>query len=542
MSETVNDRLLNLMVSRIELLNTIGIALSSENDPIRLQERILHGAKAITSADAGTLYRLDPVRRHLTFEIMHTDSLGISRGGTTGLPIDLPPVPLERDGHRPNHGSVVAHAVLSGATINLPDVSTATGFDFSGTRAFDERTGYRTQSVLTVPMRDHEHQIIGVLQLLNAHAGDGVTVIPFSALAQRMAESLASQAAIALSRTGLIAGLENLFEGFVKLIAGAIDEKSPYTGGHCRRVCDLTLRLAEAVVAHPVGDLQGFTMSEADRYELYLAALLHDCGKITTPEWVMDKSTKLQTVHDRVHEVETRFAVLRQEAELRRLRALADGGDPTSVETFHRAELEALVDDLEFLRRINQGRVPMSTAEQARIRQLAARRWTDHAGQAQPLLSADEIEHLCVVRGNLTEDERAIINHHSLATIAMLESLPLPRHLLHLPEYAGAHHERCDGRGYPRGLRREEMPVQARIMAVADVFEALTAGDRPYKKALPLSQTLTLLDRMSREGHLDPDIVRVFLDQGLWRAYAREHLRPEQIDVATGQFQNRTSP
>jgi HD-GYP domain-containing protein (c-di-GMP phosphodiesterase class II) len=514
---------------RIERLNAIGIALSAERDPVRLLEQILLGAKDITNADGGTIYSLGE-GDELRFEILRSDSLNLWMGGTSGKQIPFKPVPLHCADGTPNRSSVVACAVLDGSTVNIPDAYDAQGFDFSGTRAFDRRTGYRSISFLTVPLRDHEQEIIGVLQLLNARDELGV-VVPFSETDQRLAESLASQAATALTKHQLIDGMKDLLESFIRLIATAIDEKSPYTGGHCKRVPELTMMLADAAASCPSGPMAGFSMSEADRYELRLAGWMHDCGKITTPEWVMDKATKLSAIYDRIGLVETRFAALKRDAEVVMWRTIAGGGERTAAEALFASENQRLDEEMAFLRRANTGSESMSAADQQRVRDIAQRTWVAPDGSVQPVLSEDEVKHLTISKGTLTSEERGIINHHIVATIRMLEALPYPRHLRRIPEFAGGHHERMDGKGYPKGLKREQMSVQARIMGIADVFEALTAGDRPYKKAMPLSQALAILGRMKLDGHVDPDLFDVFINQGVWLEYAKRFLKPEQIDM-----------
>ena len=514
---------------RIERLNTIGIALSAERDPVKLLEQILLGAKDITNADGGTIYSLGEDDQ-LHFEILRSDTLNLWMGGTSGKQIPFKGIPLHVPDGTPNRSSVVACSVLDRMTVNIPDAYHAQGFDFSGTRAFDQRTGYKSISFLTVPLCNHESEVIGVLQLLNARDELGV-VVPFSETDQRLAESLASQAATALTKHQLIEGMQELLESFIRLIATAIDEKSPYTGGHCKRVPELTMMLAEATAKCGRGPLTGFTMSDADRLELRLAGWIHDCGKITTPEWVMDKATKLSALHDRISVVEVRFAALKRDAEISMLRAVLAGAERVAAEAVYQAECVRLDDDLAFLRRTNIGGEAMRPEDQQRVRDLATRTWIAPDGTTQPVLSADEVKHLTIARGTLTPEERGIINHHIVATIKMLESLPYPKHLRRIPEFAGGHHERMDGKGYPKGLKREQMSVQARVMGIADVFEALTAGDRPYKKAMPLSQALTILGRMKLDGHIDPDIFDVFINEGVWLDYAKRFLPPEQIDA-----------
>ncbi|MBA2480810.1 MAG: GAF domain-containing protein [Planctomycetes bacterium] len=519
------------LLKRLDKLNAIGIALSSEKDPMRLVEQILLGAKDITNADGGTVYSVTGDGT-LRFEMLRNDTLGLVMGGSSGVTIPYKPLSLRREDGSANHASVVAHAVVTGDTVNIPDAYHADGFDFAGTRAFDAKTGYRSTSMLTVPMRNHEGEITGVLQLLNARTDDG-TVCPFSESEQRLVESLASQAATALTKHDLIEGMRKLFESFVQLIATAIDEKSPYTGGHCRRVPELTMMLAEAAARVKAGPLAGFSMSEGDRYELHIASWIHDCGKITTPEYVMDKATKLQTIYDRIGLIETRFEIIRRDLEIASLRALAtapaDGR--AAIEADLRTALAALDEDLAFIRRANTGGEFMKPEDQERIRRVAMRTWRTPEGDLQPLLTDNEVRNLTIAKGTLLPEERAIINHHMTATIKMLESLPYPKHLRRVPEFAGGHHERMDGKGYPKGLTRDQMSVQARVMGIADIFEALTADDRPYKKAMSLSMALGILGRMAGEGHIDPDLFDVFISEGVYLDYAKKHLSPEQMDA-----------
>ena len=525
---------------RLEQLNGIGAALSRERDIDRLLENILEAAKTITGADGGTLYSVTDDQSALKFEILRTDSLGISLGGTTGKPIDLPLLPLRTADGGPNDSLVAAHAAIHDRTVNIADAYSAAGFDFSGTRAFDQRTGYRSQSFLTVPMKNHDLELIGVLQLINAHDPETGEVITFSQADQSLAESLASQAAIALTNRLLITQLERLFESFVNLINLAIDEKSPYTGGHCQRVPALTMMLAEAVDATREGPLAAFKMSDRDRYELKMAGLLHDCGKITTPVHVVDKATKLHTIYDRIGLVDTRFEVLKRDAELAALRrqlalrpvvdARAEGQELQALQH----DIHALEEDREFLRRCNTGTEAMRPEDQQRVRDIAAmRHWRNPQGVQTSFLTAEEVENLTIRSGTLNQAERDTINYHIVATIKMLETLPWPRHLQNVPEYAGGHHERMDGKGYPRGLTRQQMSLQARMMGIADIFEALTAADRPYKSGMALSQALALaiMCRMRDNGHIDPDLFEVFVRERVYLRYGEQFLEAGQVDA-----------
>ncbi|HKU69660.1 MAG TPA: HD domain-containing phosphohydrolase [Burkholderiales bacterium] len=522
------------LLKRLEQLNHVGIALSQERDINRLLETILVAAKDITHADGGTLYRMTE-ERSLKFEIIRNDTLGIAMGGTTGVEIPFYPIYLfDKDGTAVKT-MVAAYAVHHDQSVNVADAYTADGFDFTGTKNFDKKTGYRSISFLTVPMKNHEGEIIGVLQLLNSKDPDTGEVVSFSDADQHLAESLASQAAIALTNRLLINHLENLFESFIGLINTAIDDKSPYTGGHCQRVPMLTMMLAEAVDHCKVGPLKSFSMSERDRYELKIAGLLHDCGKVTTPVHVVDKATKLQTIFDRIALVDTRFEVVKRDAEIAALRERLQVLDRENASgapgaTFDR-QLKQIEDDREFLRRANIGGEAMKDEDVARVRDITRRyRWRNAAGEMANFLSDDELDNLTIRYGTLTPDERQIINHHIEVTIQMLEALPWPRHLKNVPEYAGGHHERMDGKGYPRGLTREQMSIQARCMGIADIFEALTAKDRPYKKGKTLTESLAILGKMKLTGHIDPDLFDVFMWEKIYEKYARQCLDPDQID------------
>ena len=524
------------LLEQIEKLNAIGVGLSAEKNTERLMEMILVGAKGLTGADGGTIYSITD-DRCLRFEIMHTISLGFAMGGTSGVAIPFEPLPLYHPDGTPNTKMVVSHAALTGEVVNIPDAYEAVDFDFSGTRAFDQRTGYRSCSFLTVPMKNHEETIIGVLQLINALDPASGAVVPFSETDQQLVASLASQASVALTKNILILEMKRLFDAMIQLMATAIDEKSPYTGGHCRRVPVAAMLLAEAVSRCQSGPLRDFYLDEAGHYELEIAAWLHDCGKVTTPEYVVDKARKLETIYDRIAEVDTRFEVVRRDAIIalleRKLAALARGeeGMIPALETAFHTKVTELEADRAFLRRCNSSEEFMPESDRSRVRAIAERYcWINPAGVQVPLLDADEIENLTIARGTLNERERDIINNHTITTIKMLESLPFPKHLRRVPEFAGGHHERMDGRGYPRGLTGAQLSVPARILAVADVFEALTACDRPYKKAKTLSETLAIMGKMALDQHIDSELFRIFVRERIYLDYAQRFLSPAQID------------
>jgi response regulator RpfG family c-di-GMP phosphodiesterase len=281
--------------------------------------------------------------------------------------------------------------------------------------------------------------------------------------------------------------------------------------------------------------LADFSMTDKDRYELKIAGLLHDCGKVTTPVHVVDKSTKLHTLFDRVHLIDTRFEVLKRDAEIAMLKAKqaanGDVGEVAAAEATYRRTLAELDEERALIRRSNIGGELMDAADQERIRVLGrTRQWVDVDGKPSNFLSDDEIENLTIRAGTLNQAEREVINYHIVATIKMLEQLPWPRHLANVPEYAGGHHERMDGKGYPRGLTREQMSVQARVMGIADIFEALTARDRPYKPGMKLSQAMAILANFRRNNHIDPDLFEVFVRERVYRDYAERFLDADQID------------
>jgi len=526
--------------NQISNMSAIGLALSKERDMGKLLEMILLEAKRISNADGGTLYMMTDDLR-LRFSIMITDSLDVHMGGTSGKDIPFYPVKLYDEDGKPNENMIAANAGINGKTINIPDAYKAKGFDFSGTKAFDEKTGYRSKSFLTVPLKNHEDEIIGVLQLLNAQDIKSNKVISFSERIQKNVEALSSQAAVAITNKNLIKDLEVLFESFIKLIASAIDAKSPYTGGHCSRVPEITMMLAESVNDINEGPFAGIQFSDKEMYELKIAAWLHDCGKVATPEYVVDKSTKLETIYDRIHLVATRFEVIKRDEEIKFLKkqlsiqknsSLSDMDKKEAIKKariLYLKKLKQLGEDKTFIEESNFGGEFMSQDRKDRVNKIASYRYKDN-GSAKSFLSDNEVYNLCISRGTLTPEERKVINDHIVVTIDMLEQLPYPKHLRNVPEFAGGHHEKLDGTGYPKGLNHAEMSVQAKIMAIADIFEALTARDRPYKKGKTLSQAMRILGFMKNDAHIDAELFDVFVKEKIYLKYAEGFLDPEQID------------
>ncbi len=526
---------------QIKNFSDIGLSLSKEKDMNILLEKILLEAKRITNADGGTLY-MRTNDNSLRFEIMMTDSLNFHMGGTSGKDIPFYPIKLYNDDGEPNETMIAAYVALTGKTVNIPDAYEAEGFDFSGMKAFDEKTGYRSKSFLTVPLKNHEDEIIGVLQLLNAQGKKTGEVVPFSSDIQELVESLSSQAAVAVTNKNLIRDLEVLFESFIKLIASAIDAKSPYTGGHCSRVPEITMMIAEAVNDSQNEHFKDIHFNEKELYELKIAAWLHDCGKVATPEYVVDKATKLETIYDRVHTVETRFEVLKRDYEINYLKQQLKIEKNQSlsqkelkdalkvIRDTYKEQLEHLNDDRTFVKEINVGGEFMSGDKKDRVKKIAEYQWNDN-GEKKNFLSDDEIKNLCIAKGTLTAEERKIINDHIVHTIDMLQQLPYPKHLKNVPEFAGGHHEKLDGTGYPLGLTNDEMSIQAKAMAIADVFEALTAKDRPYKEGKALSMAMRIMGFMKNDAHVDPYLFDLFVQEKIYLKYAEKYLSEEQLDM-----------
>lgn len=519
----------------IQRLNAIGIALSSQLDHQQLMEMVLNSARELTGADAGSLYIVDPDAKIVRFAVIQNDSLSgdIDVSLEKNL-INHTVIPLYNPDGTPNHKTIVASSVLKKTVINIADAYQEEGYDFSGTQNFDKKTGYRSKSFLTVPLCNHENEVIAALQLINkldAHR----QAIPFNAADQEIAQSLASQAAVAMNNQRLISDLHNLFDSFVRVIASAIDAKSPQTGAHCRRVPDATLMLAQAASDSNFPGLEGFSMSDKDMYELKTAAWLHDCGKVVTPHHIVEKSTKLQTISDRIDSVTQRFDILARDITIQKLELQLEATRKNTVPDAqvldqYDQKLNALAQDQAFLKKANKGGEFMQDADIDHIHLLAKLEWKGMDGQRHSLLNDDEVANLCIRKGTLNPEERQIMEDHMVHTLNMLEQLPFPRHLQQVTEYAVGHHERMDGTGYPRGLTREQLSIPARIMGIADVFEALTAPERSYKHPMSLSQSLAIMGRMVQDQHLDPDLFSVFVHKEVYLAYAHRHLQPEQID------------
>ena len=581
----------------------IAAAISAASDLRSLLHLILRKARAITSADAGSIFlveKADPAPfwadsvdpgtadgegDRLWFAVSQNESLD---DGIEDKVFDIRfPITPDR---------LVGWCALHGEVLNLPDVyalDPALPYQFDS--SVDRQLGYRAVSMLTVPLRLASGEVVGVLQLINRKRDASAVITPetavgvtkpFDAFDQQLIESLSSLAAVSVERTRLVDAQDQLIDAIISLLAGAIDAKSPYTGGHCERVPKLAVMLAEAAEAVSEGPLAPFQFGSPEAWrEFRTGAWLHDCGKVTTPEYVVDKATKLEMNGDRIHEIRTRFEVLWRDAEIERLQGLLAGGDPDALDQALKERQQTLQEQFAFVAQCNLGAEFFDQAKTEALREIGAQGWMRHfddslglaweeqqrrqahepPGDALPapqqllmdqpwhcvpreqidrhdpkhgfkvdvpdnLFNYGELYNLSISRGTLTEEERYKINDHIMQTIVMLDSLPFPPGLAKVPEYAGTHHEALTGKGYPRRLAADRLSVPSRIMAIADIFEALTASDRPYKKAKPLSVSVEILAGFRDRGHIDPDLFDLFLTSGVYLNYAEEFLKPDQID------------
>ncbi len=533
-----NDLTHHDLLEIVDHLVQIGTALSTERDLDVLLEMVVDETRRFTRADGGTLFLVDDDGEWLEWKIVQNETMGIRIGGTSDAPLDeaiFKPIPLG-DARDPQSTNVSTWVAQTGGSANIADVYDQETFDFAGPRRFDAETGYRSRSMLVVPLKHHTAGVIGVLQLINAR-DDAGEVVPFGEYLEELTASLASQAAVAVRNAQLFATLEEQFEAFIRTIATAIDEKSPYTAGHVRRVVDIALSLADAIDCCQDGPFARERFEGTARKALRIAGWMHDVGKVTTPEWVVDKATKLSTIHDRIEEVKTRYEVLARDAQIAALQAKlervrTDGAeaDTGDIDAQLDQTLAELSDERAFIETCNKGGEYMADDAVERVQAIARRQWCLD-GQERELLSDDEVENLCIRKGTLTHDEIQIIRNHARVSLEMLSKLPFTPELEDVPEIAASHHEKLNGSGYPRGLTGADLSLPARILAVADIFEALTAADRPYKDALPLSVVRRILDSMVEDGELDPEIVRFGMQSGVFDAYAERELLDAQRDV-----------
>lgn len=497
------------ILEQVEQLLNVGIALSAEKDHNVLLEVILSEARRITGADAGTLYLREGDT--LLFKISHNDTLKTYQGGS-GEPVNLPPVPLRME-------NVSSYVALTNTSVNIADVYAASefDFDFSGPKRYDEITGYHTTSMLVVPLENHEGQVIGVLQLINA-TDDSGKVIGFAPYYEKVVASLASQAAIALTNMQFINDIENLFNSFVQVMATAVDAQTPYNANHTRRVALYSGKLAQVINQVEAG-YWGEQYFDADRSaQLVMAAWLHDIGKIATPLAVMNKSTRLEA---RIELVLQRLNYIQACLKTKYLEACLAAADLAAREVLEiswQQEAELVEEARTLIIKADNPATFVDGDMANRLNEVAARTYLTPQGEELPWLTPDELTQLCVTKGTLTEDERRIMENHVAVTTRMLDKIPFISKLKDVPFYAGVHHEHLDGKGYPHGLKGDEIPPEGRILALLDIYDALTADDRPYKKALPIEEALKIIGFMVKDGKLDAELFQIFKESEIYRS------------------------
>ncbi len=538
--ERLGERLA-LAEHEIQELNQIGAALSAEHDTGALLEMILTKMREITSADAGSLYLAEPipselppqqserrqhVRRRLRFKLAQNDSVELKFRETV---------------MEVSERSIAGHVAQTGEGVNLEDAyHLPPEVPFTFNRQFDEESGYRSKSVLAIPMKDQQGEVVGVVQLINAKRDrearlDAVTTVaaqvaPFTHHQQAIAESLASQAAVALENSLLYQAIQNLFEGFVKASVTAIEARDPTTSGHSFRVANLTVALAEAVDRTDSGAYASLRFTREQMRELRYASLLHDFGKVGVREEVLVKAKKLYPAQlELIHQ---RFQFIRKAVEADTLRSKLDCVLAQGREQFLKqlpefdatlAEyLKTLDEELQVIIEANEPLLNRGDGGFEKMLEIAAQQYTDADGQRNNLLSQEEVRLLSIPKGSLDEGERLQIESHVVHTFNFLQQIPWTRELQNLPAIARSHHEKLNGAGYPHRLTAPDIPPQTRMMTISDIFDALGAADRPYKRAVALDRSLQILEHLVKAGELDADLFRIFVDGAIYKCWKAE--------------------
>ncbi|MDC7219186.1 MAG: GAF domain-containing protein [Spirochaetales bacterium] len=486
-----------------ETYGRIGKILSRGAGHYELLELILDECQRLTHADAGTIYLYDYENQELDFAILHTNSRNVRQGGTSGNEIKLPSVPLYKEG-KANHDNVCSSCALNEETINIPDIYKEEGYNFSGTKKYDSSNNYRSHSMLVMPMKDLEGKMIGVIQLINAQDKISGSPVSFTKNHEDLISLLTAHAASTLNNIQLTEQLKDLFNSFIKSIGSTIDEKSPYTGHHIERVVKLTMMITQAVNDATEGPFKETHFTDEEREEIRIAAWLHDIGKLTTPDRLINKSTKLELPGDRIELIELRFKLIEHLAETKN-------------------EKKLIREELEFLKSCNIPREFMDEDKLTRLEKIAQKTWK-LKNKKYPYLDEKEKEYLAIRKGTLNQDEREQMENHVAMTKTILDKLEFPDNLSQVAEYACMHHEKLNGLGYHRALSEKEIPLQARIIAVSDIFEALTARDRPYRKPLGWDEALEIIKKMADHHELDSRLHDLLFSSGVAREYSKQEL------------------
>ena len=505
---------------KFEEIMKINLAFSSQHDKNILLEDILTLTRNLTNADAGTLYIKSKDEKYLSFKVVHNNTLNIKMGGTKNN-LNWPDLPIFEENGKTNNEMVAVVCANEKRIINIPDVYKTNKYKFEGTKDFDIKTSYRSKSMLVIPLINHDNEVIGVLQLINKIKNG--EIINFNKLDEKVIISLASQAAMALTNMQLITSLEDFIDAFVTTIAKAIDTKSPYTSDHIGKVEEIALLVAKAI-SDDNTIYKKIKYSENDYKQLSLAAWMHDIGKISMPEHIIDKATKLEKIFDRIHLIEQRFEVIKLNKEIEYLK---NQTPRTEYENF----TNEINNDIEFIKRINFGGEFLSEEDIQKLENISRKVYIKNDGEIISFISEDEFYNLSIKKGTLTKEEIEIIRNHAQLSLDMISGLPFPKKYKDVLNIACNHHEKLNGLGYPRGLKAEEISLEDRIMILADIFEALTASARPYKDAMKLSKVKDILSSMANKGELDKELIDFFFNHKILHEYSKNELKSYQLDL-----------
>lgn len=511
-------------IEKVKMLNKIGYALSVNKELTSLLDMIVTESRKLTNADAGTLYLLNEKSKELTFTVIQNASLDIHMGGEA-QEINWKALPLYLEDGLPNRKMVAATCALDNEIINIEDVYNVKDFNFEGTKQFDKNTGYCSTSMLVIPLVNHEKRIIGVLQLINKEKNK--KIVPFNSDDEEIILSLASQAAVAITNSNLINDLENLLESFLKSIIYAIKKKSNHTANHIYKMVSLSKMIAKAVDEDD-GVYKDKSFNKDELQQINFAALMHDVGKLATPDYILDKATKLDGLNDRIEVVKTRCWAIKNELEIAYLKN-------TISKEEYKNQINSLDEYLKILIYSNTGRefVPVEIID--KIDEISKVPFCCNEKEFY-LITQEEAAILMIQKGTLSEEERNIINEHAIVSLEILNRLPFPQKYKNIPSISGEHHEKINGKGYPQGLKGDQISFESRILAIADIFEALTSSDRPYKKANKLSVAMEILYTMAKEDDLDKGLVKFFYESQLYLKFANKSLDKEQIDEVNLDF------
>lgn len=504
---------------KFEEIMKINLAFTSQHDKKKLLEEILTLTRKLTNADAGTLYIKSKDEKNLDFKVVQNSTLKIKLNDIQNSD-NWPSLPIYLDDGTENNKMVAVVCANEKRIINILDVYKTRKYKFDGTKKFDNTTKYRSKSMLVIPLINHENDVIGVLQLINKMKNN--EIITFDKFDEKVISSLSSQAAMALTNMQLLDSLEEFLNAFVSTIAKAIDAKSSYTKDHILKVEKIALLIANAINSDKT-IYKDIKYSDNDYKQIALAAWMHDIGKISMPDYVLDKATKLEKIYDRIDLIEQRFELIKKDKEIEYLKK------QISQEEFDKS-IEELTNYTTFIKRINLGGEFMDDKDLLKLEKISKLTYKKDNIKT-PLISSDEYYNLSIRKGTLTKEEIDIIKNHAQLSLDMISGLPFPKKYKDVLNIACNHHEKLNGTGHPRGLSKENITLEDRIMILSDIFEALTSSSRPYKKAMKLSTVKNILQNMYEKDELDKDLTEFFFNHDIFKQYSNEALNPEQLDL-----------